>query len=568
MTSTILDPITVDVTRYKLDGIANEMQSTLLRSSFSPIVKEGLDASASLFALDGTTLAQSCSIPIHLATLIPAVAQIIATFPIAGMRDGDTYILNDPYCGGTLLPDIAVVQPVVHRGRPIALAAAMTHHQDVGGMSAGSVPTNATEIYQEGLRIPPLKLREAGVYNDTLVALLRQNVRIPDTVMGDLNAQIAACTIGARRFAELAERFGDNHLAAICDELLARSERLTRAALARIAPGTYRYVDYLDNDGIELDKPIRIEVAATVGNGVIEFDFAGTSDQVKGPMNCVPSGSLAAACWAVRALTDPDIPTNGGCFRPISLKLPPGTIVNPAAPAPVNARTSTIKRIAGCMVGALAPALADKAPAASAGELLVLAFGGKTATGNYVVGELIAGGSGAGSRQDGVDAIETDATNCMNLPAEALEMEAPIRLNRVALRAGSGGAGEWRGGLGLVREYEVLTGAGAGDVSFSHRGERHFSAAAGLAGGKEGARARSVIHRADGREETIPSKIATTLHPGDRVTVETAGGGGYGDPRRRARELADADIADGKVIARSGHDKQASQAANPASARG
>src|SRR5215472_8270467 len=250
-----LDPITVDITRYKLDGIADEMQATLLRSSFSPIVKEGLDASASLFALDGTTLAQSCSIPIHLATLIPAVAASIRTFPVAQMRDGDTYVLNDPYCGGTHLADIAVVQPVIHRGRPIALAAAMTHHQDVGGMSAGSVPTNATEIYQEGLRIPPLQLRAAGVYNATLMALLRQNVRIPDTVVGDLNAQIAACTIGARRLGEMAARFGDNQFGAICDELVARSERLTRQALGRIPPGTYRYVDYLDNDGIELDKP-------------------------------------------------------------------------------------------------------------------------------------------------------------------------------------------------------------------------------------------------------------------------------------------------------------------------
>jgi len=539
-----LDPITVDVTRYKLDGIANEMQSTLLRSSFSPIVKEGLDASASLFARDGTTLAQSCSIPIHLATLIPAVAKIVETFPVARMREGDTYILNDPYCGGTHLPDIAVVQPVMHDGRPIALTAAMTHHQDVGGMSAGSVPTNATEIFQEGLRIPPLKLREAGVYNETLVALLRQNVRIPDTLMGDINAQIAAWTIGARRFAELAGRVGAEQLAAICAELLARSERLTRAALARIAPGTYRYVDYLDNDGIELDKPIRIEIAATVGNGAIEFDFAGTSAQIKGPLNCVPSGSLAAACWAVRALTDPEIPTNGGCFRPITLNLPPGSVVNPQPPAPVNARTSTIKRIAGCMVGALAPALPGKAPAAAAGELHVLAFGGKGRDGaNYVVGELIAGGSGAGPGRDGVDVIETDATNCMNLPAEALEMEAPIRLNRVALRQGSGGTGEWRGGLGVVREYEVL----GGEVSFSHRGERHFSAASGLAGGSEGAMARSVIHRAGGAEEIIPSKIATTLRPGDRVVVETAGGGGYGEPDRRAAALAEADIADGKV---------------------
>jgi N-methylhydantoinase B/oxoprolinase/acetone carboxylase alpha subunit len=418
----------------------------------------------------------------------------------------------------------------------------MTHHQDVGGMSAGSVPTNATEIFQEGLRIPPLKLREAGRYNDTLVALLRQNVRIPDTVMGDLNAQIAACTVGARRLAELAERFGDDQLNAIWDELLARSERLTRQALAAIAPGTYRYVDWLDNDGIEFDKPIRIEVAATIGNGAIEFDFTGTSPQVRGPMNCVPSGSLAAACWAVRALTDPRIPTNGGCFRPIRLTLPKGTIVNPEEPAPVNARTSTIKRIAGAIVGALAPVMPGKVPAASAGELLVLAFGGKKANGEpFVVGELIAGGSGAGPDRDGVEAIETDATNCMNLPA--LEMEAPIRLHRVALRAGSGGAGKWRGGLGLVREYEVLD----GELSFSHRGERHFSAANGLLGGGSGAMAHSVIRRADGTEEVIPSKIVTRLKAGDRLTVETAGGGGYGDPGNRSPERISEDAANGKI---------------------
>ena len=358
-----LDPITVEVVRYKLDGIANEMQSTLLRSSFSPIVKEGLDASASLFTADGTTLSQSCSIPIHLATLIPAVAKVLETYPIDGMRDGDIYILNDPYTGGTHLPDIAVIAPVFHRGKVIALSGAMTHHQDVGGMSAGSVPTNATEIYQEGLRIPPLKLRDGGVFNDTLVKMIRQNVRIPDTVMGDLNAQVAACTVAARRLAELADGYGHNQLASIFDELLQRSEIMTRKALSAIPEGTYRFVDYLDNDGIELDKPIRIEVAVTVKGGDIEFDFEGTSPQTKGPLNCVPSGSLAAACFAVRALTDPTIPTNGGCFRPIKLRLPEGTIVNPQEPAAVNARTSTIKRITGCMIGALAQILPERVPA-------------------------------------------------------------------------------------------------------------------------------------------------------------------------------------------------------------
>ena len=540
---TALDPITVEVVRHKLEGIANEMQSTLLRSSFSPIVKEGLDASASLFTRDGTTLAQSCSLPLHLATLIPAVAAILEAYPADGMREGDVYILNDPYCGGTHLPDIAVVEPIFHRGQLIAVAGAMTHHQDVGGMQAGSVPTNATEIFQEGLRIPPLKLRDGGVMNDTLVRMIRQNVRIPDTVMGDLNAQLAATTVAARRLAEVSERYGHNQLSAICDELLLRSEAMTRKALSALPPGTYRFVDHLDNDGIELERPIRIEVAVTVGDGAIAFDFTGTSAQVKGPLNCVPSGSLAAACFAVRALTDPSIPTNGGCFRPISLTLPPGSIVNPEAPAPVNARTSTIKRITGCMIGALAPVLPEKVPAAAAGELLVMAFGGRGRDGKaYVVGELVASGSGAAADRDGVDVIETDASNCMNLPAEAMEMEAPIRIHRVALRRDSGGAGAHRGGLGVVREYEIL----AGEVAFSHRGERHFSQAQGAHGGLPGAAARSRILRRDGSVTEIPSKTVTTLQPGDRLLVETAGGGGYGDPKARATDAVRADVANGK----------------------
>jgi N-methylhydantoinase B/oxoprolinase/acetone carboxylase alpha subunit len=539
-----LDPITVEVTRHRLEGIANEMQSTLLRSSFSPIVKEGLDASAGLFTADGQTLAQSCSIPIHLATLIPAVARILRDFPPATMQPDDTYLLNDPYCGGTHLPDIAVVQPIFANGRIIAYSAAMTHHQDMGGLSAGSVPTNATEIFQEGLRIPPLKFRDRGVVNTTLEAMIRQNVRIPDTVMGDIHAQVSACSIGARRVAELAEKQGDNALTAIFHELLDRSERMTRLALATIPDGTYRHVDWLDNDGVELDKPIRIEVAVTIKGDAIHIDFTGTSPQVRGPLNCVPSGSLAAACFAVRALTDPKIPTNGGCFRPISLHLPEGTLVNPREPAPVNARTSTIKRITGTVIGALAPVLPERIPAPSAGQMVIVAFGGRHPDGKpFVTGDLIAGGSGAARGSDGVDVIETDATNCMNLPAEAAEMETPIRLNRVALRPGSGGEGEWRGGLGTIREYEALV----DDVSFTHRSERHFSAAAGLFGGAEGAHAVSVIHRRDGTQEVIPSKIVTRLQKGDRVVIETAGGGGYGDPGRRAVAARAADLADGKV---------------------
>jgi N-methylhydantoinase B len=545
----VVDPITAEVIRNKLEGIANEMELTLLRSSFSPIVKEGLDTSASLFTVSGETLAQACAIPVHLATLIPALQTMLAKYPIASMRDGDAFILNDPYCGGTHLPDIAIMTPVFHRDRVIALTATMTHHGDVGGYSAGSLPPNSTEIYQEGLRIPALRFREAGEYNETLVAILRQNSRLPDTLMGDLNAQLAACNVGARRMRELADRYGGDFLMSVFEELLDRSETMTREALRRIPEGTYRYVDYLDNDGIDLDTPVRIEVAATVRDGTIEFDLTGTDSQLKGPLNCVPSGSQAAAYFAVRVLTDATIPTNGGCFRPVRLNLPKGSLANPEDPAPVNARTSTIKRIATCMVSAFADLLPDRVGAPAAGTLLVVAFAGRRRNGErFIISELIAGGSGAARDRDGVDVVDTDASNCMNLPAEALEMDAPLRVSRIELRRDSGGAGEYRGGLGVIREYETLEDG----ILFTHRGERHFSQAPGAKGGAAGASACSVIRRADGREEVIRSKALTVLDKGDRVIVETPGGGGYGDPQRR-RTLSE-DVRNGKVSAEAARD--------------
>ena len=338
---TSIDPVTLEVIRNKLEGIANEMQSTLLRSSFSTVVKEGLDASASLFTIEGETLAQAVAIPIHLATLIPIIETFLTKYPLPSMQEGDLYIMNDPYLGGTHLPDIAIAMPVFHAGRIVALSAAITHHQDVGGMSPGSVPPNATEIYQEGIRIPPMKFRDAGVTNETLVEMLKLNVRIPEILFGDIGAQVAACTVGARRLGELAARYGNNHLLASFAELLDRSEKLTREALRKIPDGRYCYTDYLDNDGVDLERPVKIQVAVSIDDGTMHCDFEGTDPQTTGPFNAVPSGSQAAAYYSVRALTDASIPTNGGCFRPVSLTLPEGSLVNPVEPAPVNSRTST-----------------------------------------------------------------------------------------------------------------------------------------------------------------------------------------------------------------------------------
>lgn len=539
-----VDAITLEVVRNKLEGIANEMQTTLLHSAFSPIVKEGMDCSAALFTADGQTVAQATAIPIHLATMIPALHAVLAKYPLAGMAPGDVYILNDPYCGGTHLPDITLFIPVYADGRVVAFTVATVHHQDVGGMAPGSIPTNATEIYQEGLRIPPLKYMEGGRVNETLEQMLRYNIRLSDTFMGDLHAQLAACNVGARRLGELCRAYSAATVERIFELLLERSEAMTRAALRQLPEGTYRYVDYLDNDGVDLERRVRIEVAVTVKDGAIHFDFTGTDRQLRGPLNCVPSGAQAAAYYAVRALTDPQIPTNGGCFRPVTLHLPEGSLVNPVAPAPVNARTATIKRICGMMVSALAEAVPERVPAASAGLSVMLAFGGRRADGSpFIVSELIAAGTGASQHADGVDCLQTDGSNSMNLPLEALGIEAPIRVLRFGLRPDSGGAGRQRGGLGVAKEYEFL----ADDIRLTYRGERHFTAARGSHGGGAGAMSRATIYRANGTVETIASKTVTSVSKGDRLVVETAGGGGFGSARERAPEALAADLANGKV---------------------
>ena len=533
-----LDPVLVEVVRNKLEGIANEMQSTLFKSSFSPIVKEGLDASASLFTLSGETLAQAIALPFHLATLIPMVRKVLEEFPLDTMEDGDIFIMNDPYLGGTHLPDIALIMPIFEGGVPIAFSAAMTHHQDVGGMTPGSVPTNATEIFQEGIRIPPLKYYSRGEVNSTLIKILRLNVRLPDSFEGDLNAQVAACQIGRRRLISLAEKYGSEKIKYIFSELLDRSEIMTRDAIKDLPDGMFSHVDYLDNDGVDLDTAIKINVNVKIDDDEIYLDFTGTNKQVKGPFNLMPSGAYAAAYFAVHAMIAADVPINGGCFRPISLKLPERSILNPEEPAAVNARTSTMKRVAGCITSALGKADPPRAVADAAGELLLLAFGGEREDGSrYVVGELVASGSGASEGMDGVDVIETDGTNCMNLPIEALELDVPIRINKTELRKGSGGAGKFRGGLGIIREYEVLK----GEVIFTHRGERHAYAAQGISSGGAGALAQSVIYRLDGTMEVINSKIIQKLQPGDRVVVETAGGGGYGDIKERSQQSVIAD---------------------------
>jgi N-methylhydantoinase B len=463
------------------------------------------------------------------------------------MAEGDAFLLNDPYDGGTHLPDITLAVPVVAEGRVVALACTMCHHQDVGGRTPGSVPTDATELYQEGVIIPPTRLFRAGALDENLFALLRRNVRLPEVFTGDLMAQVAAGRLGGVRLGELFRRHGTEAVLGYIDELFRRAETLTRRQIEAIPDGTYAFSDFLDNDGIDLDRPVEIRVAVTVRGSSMTFDFTGTSAQVRGPFNAVPASTLSAVYYAVRAIADPSIPNNGGCFRAVDAVLPEGSVVNPRPPAPVSCRTATIKRIADTILGALVTALPDRVPAASSGTLLVMAFGGTDpATGRpFVASELAAGGMGARPRKDGIDVIETDVTNCMNIPVEALELNFPLRVRRAGLWADSAGAGTFRGGLGLEKVFEATT----TDVTVSHRSERYASAPWGLHGGRPARRGRAFVLRADGRREELPSKRMVVLHPGDQLWEYVPGGAGHGDPLERDPDRVLADVRDGKVTA-------------------
>src|SRR5437867_3645359 len=358
-------------------------------------------------------------------------------------------------------------------------------------------------------------------------------------------AQVAACRLGGARLRDLLTHYGTATVLACIDELLTRAEVLTRHQLASIPDGTYTFTDYLDDDGVELDRPVTIAVAITVRGSSMTFDFTGTSPQVRGPFNSVPVSTFSAVYYAVRAICDPSIPNNGGCFRPVDIILPEGSVVNPRPPAPVSCRTATIKRIADAILGALVRALPHRMPAARSGTLLVLALGGRDPAPGpaFVARGLAAGGRRARPRKDGIDAIETDVSNCMNIPVESVEMGFPVRIPRAGLWADSGGAGQFRGGLGLVKVFEATS----TDIMISHRGERFASAPWGLHGGLPGRSARAFILRRDGRREELPSKQMIELHPGDQLWEYIAGGAGYGDPLERDPAQVLADVLDGKV---------------------
>src|SRR5882724_13475010 len=546
-----IDPIELAVFKSATHSIAEEMGAALRRTSFSPNIKERRDYSCAVFDFAGRVIAMGDHMPVHLGSIPMSVA---AAVEHSALEPGDLVMLNDPFRGGTHLPDITLVMPVyvgrvkgsgrlwrpLHRTtKPDFYVASRAHHADVGGTYPGSMGP-CREIYQEGLRIPPVKIMRGGEIVPDVLALLLNNVRTPEEREGDLGAQIAACQTGARRLGEVCGRYGLARTKRASGELLDYSEEMMRSFLCSVPAGTYRAEDFLDNDGVD-DRPVRIAVTVRVQGrsgkssrrtkrpAAITIDFTGSDPQVQGAVNAVVAITVSASFYVFRCLVREDVPATAGLMRPIEVIAPGGTVVNARPPAAVaGGNVATSQRIVDVLLRALAQAIPDRIPAAASGTMNNLTIGGiDPRTGEpFAYYETIAGGMGARPVKAGVSGVHTHMTNSLNTPAEALEYAYPLRVRRYSLRAGSGGEGKFCGGDGIVREIEVLT-----DCEVTLLADRRSRGPWGLAGAADGAPGKAFITRQDGSIESMPAKFSTRLRKGERITIESPGGGGWGAPQ-------------------------------------
>ena len=520
------DPIRTEIMKHRLVSVAEEMGARLQRAAFSPNIKERCDFSCAVFDAPGNLVAQAAHIPVHLGAMPLSVQACLETLTFA---PGDVAMVNDPYRGGTHLPDITVVSPIFVEEKSesslLGFVVNRAHHADIGGMSAGSMPLSQ-EIFQEGCIIPPVKLMVEGKKNEDIWRLLMANVRTPVERSGDLQAQLAANHIGIERIQSLAKRFGVQTLVADMESLIRYSERMTRELIGWLPKGSYRFEDALDNDGFS-EEPAVICVVITIDGEQVTVDFSGTDAQRPGSINAVYPVTLSAVAYVFRCVLGLDIPANSGCLRPIRIIAPEGTLVNARRPAAVAAgNVETSQRIVDVLLGALAQACPDRIPAASQGTMNNLTIGGWDQRHGHPFAyyETIGGGMGAGPHSDGASGRHAHMTNTLNTPVEALEYAYPFRIMRYALREGSGGKGRQRGGDGLVRRYEFLQPAEITVLS-----DRRVTKPYGLEGGEPGQPGRNGLKQ-NGVEKDLPGKCSFTVEKDDVLTIETPGGGGFGKP--------------------------------------
>ncbi|MCA1847511.1 MAG: hydantoinase B/oxoprolinase family protein [Actinobacteria bacterium] len=505
-----LDPVTLSVLASSLAGIAEEMGAVLIRGSYSSNIKERRDCSTALFDARGRMVAQAEHIPVHLGAMPEAVAAIMRRDP----EPGDVFAINDPYSGGTHLPDITLVSPVAPGGEIIGYAVTRAHHSDVGGMRPGSMPSDSREIFQEGVIIPPVRLVRGGEYVEDVLDLLLANVRTPDLRRGDLRAQIAANNIAEERIGELIERRGEETVLVAFEEVISYTERRTREAIRALPDGEHEAEDFMEGDGIT-DEDIPIKATVVIEDDSITIDFAGTADSVRGNVNCPLPVTRSACYFALRVLLPKDIPANAGTYAPLEIEAPEGSLVNARYPAAVVAgNVETSNRIADAVLAAFSGFAPEAVPAQGQGTMNNTIIGGP----GWTYYETIGGGQGAGARGPGPSGVHVGMSNTLNTPVEAFELEYPMRVERYELLYGSGGSGEHRGGDGIVRSVRVLEPA-----SLSLLTDRRRHAPRGIEGGEPGEVGRNLLN-----DEELPPKVSRDLEDGDVVTVRTPGGGGYG----------------------------------------
>ena len=522
----ISDPIALAIFQSSMHSIAEEMGAALRRTAISPNIKERRDYSCAVFDARCRVIAMGDHMPVHLGSMPMSVQAAVQSLRL---KRGDIAMLNDPYAGGTHLPDITLVLPVfVERSpKPVLYVAARAHHADVGGTFAGSMGP-AREIFQEGIRIPPIRIVRGGKMDREILSLILHNVRTPVEREGDLAAQIGACQVGERRLQEIVRKYGLETVRALSEELLDYSGRLMCAELRKLPAGTFTAEDFLDDDGIS-DEPVRIAVSMEIepGTGKVSIDFAGSSAQVSGSANAVYAITYSACFYVLRCLLAEDAPATAGLMYPVTVLAPERTVVNARPPAAVAAgNVETSQRIVDVLLKALAQAAPQRVPAASYGTMSNLTIGGIDPRSNepFTYYETTAGGMGARPGMDGVSGVHCHMTNSLNTPIEALEYSYPFRVRTYGYRHGSGGAGEFRGGDGLVREIELLA-----DSQITLLSDRGKSQPYGLAGGKAGANGRATLIDSEGRAEILPSKCSIHARKGSRVRIETPGGGGWGE---------------------------------------
>jgi N-methylhydantoinase B len=542
-----INAVELEIIRNALVAAAEEMSVTVWRTSRSPVVRDILDYSTAVFDANGQSTAQAARMPVHLNSMARCLLDILADhIPIEDWHEGDIIITNDPYSGGQHLPDILTFKPVFLDGRRIAIAGVLVHHLDVGGGAPGSYHAEATEIFQEGFRIPPLKIDEAGKRNQAVVKLLLRNSREPEKVGGDFASQLAALDIGVESLKNMGRRYGPDRLAQASRLIQDQSEQSMRDAIAGMPDGTYEFEDFVDDDGIDRDKPLRIHARMTVRGEEIEIDLSGSSPQARGPVNCTYNMMDSAVVCAVMMSVGSDIPANAGCYRPIAITAPEGLCVNARSPAPVANRMAVGHRIVNTVMGAFASALPNQVPAAYYGVSYVYAFNAiKEDGGRSVYFDLECGGWGAHPEVDGANGFSCGFHNIANAPIELIENDYPVTFQRYGLVPDSGGMGHTRGGLGLERAFRV----DAPEGTFTCNFDRFRTPPYGLDGGAPGALGRMTLTQSrTGKVTELGSKVSGyRVHRGDVLSLKTSGGGGHGDASTRDANAILADIAEGYV---------------------